>query len=273
MKLLCSLWMLMTFTALAQTNFRMRAPKLAQIKKPTYSASDIKAEIDFGKGLAARILHTYPLVDDQELQKYVNTLGAGLAALLGRPELTFYFGVIKTPDVNAYACPGGYIFLTQGLIQMLANEAELAGVLAHEIAHVNERHVIKKLKLKGKDDSAISGLGAMIGGATNSFRVALKTITDEAMNLLFGEGLAVSEEVQSDVVALSALNAADYRVGSYRDLLLKIKKSMEEQNAKVLTKTHPKADDRIKMVDKFEKKYHPTNEKTNAERFKRYAIH
>lgn len=267
-----SLFLLMSISVKAQApSFRFRAPKIQQLKNPQYSPSDIKAEIEFGKGLAARILTRYPLVDNQLLQKYVNTLGAGLAAQIGRPELTFYFGVIQTPDVNAYACPGGFIVLTKGLIDLLENEGELVGVLAHEIAHVNERHVIKKLKLKGKDDSAISGLGAMIGGATNSFRVALKTISDEAMNVLFNEGLAVSEELESDVVAISAINAAGYSVQAYRDLLVKIKKSMEEQNAKVLTKTHPQVNSRLLMVDKFEKKYKPSNQKLNVERFKRYA--
>jgi len=167
-------------TANASENFRMRAPKVAQLRGVGYTPADVKAEIEFGRGLAARILNTYPLVENPQLQRYVATLGAGLAAQVGRPELTFHFAVIDTPDVNAYACPGGYILLTHGLVKLLSNEAELVGVLAHEIAHVNERHVVKKLKLKGKSDSAVDGLGAMIGGATASFRVAIQTLNAQA---------------------------------------------------------------------------------------------
>ncbi len=261
----------LSLSSWGEQDFRMRAHKLAQFKNTGYTPSDVKAEIDFGRGLAARILNTYPLVDQPVLQKYINTLGSGLASQIGRPELTFYFAVVETMDINAYACPGGYIFLTKGLVKMLGNEAELVGVLAHEIAHVNERHVIKKLKIKGKDDSAISGLGAMIGGATASFRVALKTISDEAMNVLFNDGLMESEELSADRVAIRAMYATGYKVLAYKDLLDKIKKSMEENQAKVLAKTHPKVGDRLKLVDLFEKKNTAQNLKLNEERFKSYA--
>ena len=119
MKKYLFLSLFLSLSSHSQADFRMRAPKVFQLKNPTFSASDIKAEIEFGKGLAARILNTYPLVDDPQLLKYVNSLGSGLAAQIGRTELTFYFGVINTPDVNAYACPGGFILITKGLIEIL----------------------------------------------------------------------------------------------------------------------------------------------------------
>lgn len=250
---------------------RMRAYKVAQLSSSSYSASDIKAEIDFGRGLAARILTKYKLVDNKPLQKYVNFLGAGLANQIGRGELTFYFAVIDSDDVNAYACPGGYVLLTQGLINILSNEAELIGVLAHEINHVNERHVIKKLKIKGNDNSAIASLGALMGSSTAAFRVALKTLTDEAMNYLFDQGVMPDEELESDKLAITALYTTGYSISAYRTLLEKIKLSLENSQAVVLKKTHPKVDERLKMVDLFEKKNLNNFPKTNEERFKLYA--
>jgi len=261
----------LTISVTSAQDFRMRAPKVAQLNGATYSAADVKAEIEFGRGLAARILNTYPLVGDVVMQKYVATLGAGLAAQVGRPELTFHFAVIDSPDVNAYACPGGYILLTHGLVKLLANEAELVGVLAHEIAHVNERHVVKKLKLKGKGDSAVDGLGAMIGGATASFRVAIQTLSAEAMKLLFEEGLMASEEVDADKIAIRALHATGHDVNAWVTLLEKLRKNLAAGQAKVLAKTHPKVEDRMQLVHAYLKNNPNAAGRTNEQRFTRYA--
>jgi len=269
MKFLLPVFLVIFANKALSEDFRARAHKIATNSE--YSTSDIKAEVEFGRGLAARILSNYKLVENPQLQNYINTLGSGLAAMIGRPELTFYFAVIDTPDVNAYACPGGYIFLTKGLISSLENEAELVGVLAHEIGHVNERHVIKKLKIKGKDDSAAAGLGAMIGGATASFRVALQTITQEAMNILFNEGLMESDELQSDRVAISAMFAVGYDIKAYETLLEKVRQSLMQNKAQVLAKTHPSVDDRMKLVKIFEKKNSSYNGIDNASRFKKYT--
>ena len=255
-----------------QSNPRLRAHKLSELSMNSYTANDVKAEIEFGRGLASRILSKYKMVDDKQLQKYVNYLGAGLSNHIGRGDLTYYFAVIDSSDVNAYACPGGYILLTKGLINILTNEAELVGVLAHEINHVNERHVIKKLKIKGSDDSSIASLGALMGSSTATFRVALKTLTDEAMNLLFNQGLMESEEIDSDRLAISALYSSGYDINAYRTLLEKIRQSLDSAQAVVLKKTHPKVDDRMKVVAEFESKKLVKYDKINSERFKQYAI-
>lgn len=158
--------------------------RISQVKTK-FDGSDVAAEVEFGKSLAARILGKFKLVENPGLQSYVSTLGAGLAAKIGRPELKYHFAVIDNSEVNAYACPGGYIFITQGAINWMSNEAQLLGVLAHEIAHVNGRHVVKKLKIQGKDGSMLSGLGSMIGGATAAYREALGVALDKAYDLLF----------------------------------------------------------------------------------------
>jgi predicted Zn-dependent protease len=240
----------------------------------TDSASDLKAELEFGRGLAARILGLYPLVKNAELQTYVNKLGSGVASMIGRPELKFIFAVIETDDINAYACPGGYIFLTKGLMKMLQNEAQLVGVLSHEIAHVNEKHVIKKLKIKGKEESALSALGAIIGGATNSFRVALQTLTAEGMKVLFEDGLSSNEELASDHLALDSLEALGYDVLSYKIMLENLKANALKEKANVVSKTHPKVEDRIQQVLEFNSKLQTENKSsqyTNTERFTLYV--
>ena len=194
--------------------------------------------------------------------------------MIGRPELKFIFAVIDTDDINAYACPGGYIFFTKGLMKMLQNEAQLVGVISHEIAHVNEKHVIKKLKIKGKDESALSALGAIIGGTSNSFRVALQTLTAEGMKVLFEDGLSSDEELASDHLALDSLEALGYDVLSYKTMLENLKVNALKEKATVVSKTHPKVEDRIQQVLDFHSKLQNENKSsnyTNTERFKLYV--
>src|SRR5512145_1976492 len=83
---------------------------------------------------------------EARLKKYVNRVGEWVASQSERPDLPWHFGVIQSDDVNAFAAPGGYIFVTLGLYRLLQNEADLAGVLGHEIGHVIRQHHLKILQ-------------------------------------------------------------------------------------------------------------------------------
>ncbi|MDT3707506.1 MAG: M48 family metalloprotease [Thiobacillus sp.] len=112
-------------------------------------------ETRIGRQIAGDLLGAVPLVRDDKLQNYVNLVGSWVALQSGRKDITWHFGVLDTEDINAFAAPGGYVFLTKGLYRRLNNEAELAGVLAHEIAHVTQKHHLKVLK----ESSLIGALG------------------------------------------------------------------------------------------------------------------
>lgn len=103
-------------------------------------------EIAIGRQIAGNLLGAAPLVKDEGLQKYVNQVGRWVALQSERPDLPWHFGVIESTDINAFAAPGGYIFVTRGLYGLLGSEAELAGVLAHEIGHVIRQHHLKLLQ-------------------------------------------------------------------------------------------------------------------------------
>src|SRR5690606_31603400 len=107
---------------------------------------DEPEEIEIGGHLAGIVLGAAPLAEDPALQHYVNRLGRWLAQHSERPNLPWKFGVIETDDVNAFSTPGGYVLISRGLFDRMRNEAELAGVLAHEIAHVVDKHHIKALQ-------------------------------------------------------------------------------------------------------------------------------
>ena len=113
-------------------------------------------EINFGRSVSAKILGKYPIMRNEQMVRYISQIGTGIYAQLGRPELRYFFGILDTDEINAFAAPGGYIFVTKGALKLMRNEAQLAGVLAHELAHVDQKHIVRKLKLQGVDRSLSS---------------------------------------------------------------------------------------------------------------------
>jgi predicted Zn-dependent protease len=132
---------------------------------------DEAQEREIGKGMAATLLGAVRLLDNREVQQYINKVGLWVALQSSRPQLPWRFAVLDDNDINAFAAPGGYIFITKGLLLRLRNEDELAGVLAHEIAHVIQQHHLKavqsdaSLKLGGKALSQAVGVGGGLEGA------------------------------------------------------------------------------------------------------------
>ena len=117
---------------------------------------DVSEEIRFGREIAARMVGRFGLYNDPQLMKYVNLVGRSLSQSTNRPELDFHFAVLNTSEINAYAAPGGYVFVTRGAIEKMQDESELAAVLAHEMTHINERHVVKELNIEGPGEFKVS---------------------------------------------------------------------------------------------------------------------
>ena len=102
---------------------------------------------------------------------------------------------------------GGYIFVTTGALKLMRNEAQLAGVLAHELAHINQKHIVKQLNLQSTDRSMTSGIAQILGGATLSAKIALERLNDLAFKMLMEEGLSKKDEADANQVqALAPLN-------------------------------------------------------------------
>ena len=212
-------------------------------------ASDIAEEVRFGREVAARVIARYGLYENPALMKYVNLVGHVLSQTTNRPELEFHFAVLNTDEINAYAAPGGYVFVTRGAIAKMQDEAELAGVLAHELGHVVEKHVVKELKIKGADESAAAGLAALIGGSSQSARTAFAQAVDRAMDMLFKDGYKREDETQADrdAVLFCALSGYDSAgLANYFERLNAVK----GKNTEVLDKTHPSYVDRIAWIKK-----------------------
>lgn len=102
------------------------------------------AEIEKGRELHQEMLNQNPIYDDPELQAYVDRIGQKMAAVSHRPELEYVFTIIDSPDINAFALPGGFVYVNRGLLTYLNSEAQLAAVLGHEIGHITGRHAVRQ---------------------------------------------------------------------------------------------------------------------------------
>ncbi len=103
-------------------------------------------EVQMGQQYSAQIAQQLPLINDPEVVRYINVLGDSIAHLTSRGDLDWHFYVVDAPDVNAFAVPGGYVYVNRGLIERADKMDELAGVLGHEIGHVVRRHTVKQMQ-------------------------------------------------------------------------------------------------------------------------------
>jgi predicted Zn-dependent protease len=208
------------------------------------AASDITEEVRFGREVAARVIARYGLYENPQIMKYVNLVGRSIAMNASRPELDFRFAVLNTDEINAYAAPGGYIFVTRGALAAMRDESEIAGVLAHEIGHVVEKHVVKELNIKGSDDSAVSGLARVIGGSSDSARLAFAQAVDKALDMLFKNGYKREDETQADRVAVLFCALSGYEPAGLVRYFERIS-GVKGKQTEVLDRTHPSFEARI----------------------------
>lgn len=209
--------------------------------------NDLKAEIKFGRDLAARILAGHPLVEDPTIQYYVNLVGNSVTMSAGRPELQFYFGVIESSDVNALAVPGGYIFITTAALNLLDDEAELAGVLGHEIGHIIAKHMVNELNIRGEDGSAVAGLSAIIGGTTASIRETFDQVLDKATDILFHRGYKMADELEADQIGIILSAFSGYDPSALKRFIERVKQF--ETPSKDYNGDHPAHKVRVDAID------------------------
>lgn len=203
-----------------------------------YSLED---ENRIGRQIAGNLLGAVPLVRDDALQRYVNLVGNWVALQSGRNDVTWRFGVLDTEDINAFAAPGGYVFVTRGLYRLLNNEAELAGVLGHEIAHVTQKHHLKVLK----QSTLIGALGqAASNKAQGSDQIVQNLIGNGAE--IMARGLDKDAEFEADRIGMVFAARAGYDPWGLPTVLQDMAGLPAKDNrTSLLYKTHPHPADRL----------------------------
>lgn len=214
------------------------------------TADDVRAEIRFGQNVAARVLGRFRILDDPELNRYVNLVGSALAASSGRSELRFRFAVLDSDSVNAWSAPGGYIFVTRGALALMEDEAELAAVLAHEIAHVSERHIVNALNIRATDSGTGSGLSRLLGAGGSTTRVVLMQAVDQAVEILFARGYRQQDELDADRVATLLLAATGYDPLALKRFLERTR-TLDDSVDRAMNATHPPSRQRLRHIEQI----------------------
>lgn len=208
-------------------------------------------EIVLGEAVAveafSRFGGEYP---NQAWNRYINLVGKTIAEVSDRPTLNYHFAILNSQEQNAFAAPGGYIFITVGLLKTLKNEAELGGVLAHEVAHVTKKHMLETIRR-----------GAVLGSVSKLSLTAMKqnpemfsSAIDQMTELLFTKGLDKDKEFEADVVGIEYAYRAGYHPKGLKDYLQTLAKEEGHVESKFFT-THPSTALRISKIDILLKGY------------------
>ena len=207
-------------------------------------------EIAIGGDLAARLLGAAPLVADEGLQRYVNHVGRWLASQTERPDLPWKFGVLDAPQLNAFATPGGHVFVTRGLVAQMTSEAELAGVLAHEIAHVLRKHHLKAIQKTAQLELANTAITTFARQDRNTpSREKLLAAGSE----LFSRGLDKSDELEADRLGVVIAARAGYDPYGLPAVLQTLQAmNPADSGLALMFKTHPAPAERLDALEKMQ---------------------
>lgn len=239
----------------ATTEFGVPAIKVAEgAAKAARPISDSE-EYYLGRSVAANIMGLYKSYDDQNLLKYVNLVGKTVALNSKKPETFggYHFAVLDSKEINAMACPGGIIFVTKGLVDLMTSEDELAAVLAHEIGHIINKDGVNAVKsarwtqaLAVLGSAAVQqygseGFGQLVGLFEGSVEDVVKT--------LVVNGYGRAQELEADKSATEILIASGYDPGSL-SRVLEYYRHREGSDNTGFFKTHPGASERISNLEK-----------------------
>jgi predicted Zn-dependent protease len=248
--------------SLAHAQFRIDLNRMLDSAKNVAKATrDIgqDEEIAIGKDLAATLLGAAPLVNDPRLQKYVNNVGRWIASQSERPDLPWQFGVLDAPQLNAFAVPGGTVFITRGLLERMRSEAELAGVLGHEIVHVVKKHHLKAIQ-KGAQTALAAEAVLMATQNRNS------AVNDKLISFgkeMYGRGLDKGDEFEADRLGVVLAARAGYDAYGLPSVLQTLQAmNAEDSGLALMFKTHPAPGERL---DALSEKMQPTLDAYSAQ--------
>ena len=226
-----------------------KALKTVQKVQQATTEIDEPQEISLGQGIASNLLGAAPPLQNLSIQKYVNHVGRWLTLHTERPDLPWMFTVLDDEDINAFAAPGGYVFITKGLLARMKSEAELAGVLAHEISHVLKKHHLLAIK-KGARSSLMADFAeeAMERKGANP---ALNKLVSAGTEI-YARGLDKDDEFEADRMGVVIAARGGYDPYGLPAVL----QTLQGLNAKdstvaLMFKTHPVLEDRLGLLDRL----------------------
>ncbi|MBE0502556.1 MAG: M48 family metallopeptidase [Desulfuromonadales bacterium] len=214
---------------------------------------DYTTERTIGEALALESMQRFGRpVANESLQQYVNLVGAVVAQSSLRSTIPYYFTVLDSPVQNAFAAPGGVIFISRALLETLANEAELAAVLAHEIGHVAAKHALKSTQRA----QFFQGVGTITAATSGSKGKEYQALIGDLQSKLFDQGLDKGMEFEADLAAMET----SYRAGYNPLAMIRVLERLQKLEASSVKKgswfsTHPPLKERIARLKREEGRY------------------
>ncbi len=206
------------------------------IKAASYSEKD---EDNLGQSVAISLTNTYPVLRNDALTKYVTLVGYTVASTSPKPEMRYVFGILDTPEVNAFSGPHGYIFITRGALENIKDEAELAGVLGHEMSHVLLHHGLNQVKSAEMNAAVSEGVQASAAAKFSQF-------ADAGVDAITKVGYTQQQEFDADQNSVKLVIAAGYDPYSYLHFLQRLAQ-LQAAGGGVMS-THPGGTQRVSKV-------------------------
>jgi len=228
---------------------------------------DISPEEEYyiGRSVAAMIAGQYSTYDDSAANAYVNTLGQTLAAASDLPQTYggYHFQILDSEEINAFAAPGGFIFITRGMLKCAKHEGALAAVLAHEIGHVQEKHGLQAIQ-KSRITSALTELalkGAAYKAGETSFILSsslaiFEGSINDIVTTMVTNGYSRAFEKEADLAAATILRRVGYDPNSLVEML-QVMETLLKPDGKDFAKTHPSPESRISELEETIGAYQP----------------
>ena len=225
----------------------------AQTKiKPGFNLFSTSDDVQIGQQSAVQAQQQLPLLNDSQVNAYVNRIGQRLAANSGGPDFQYQFRVVNQSDINAFALPGGFVYVNRGVLDNARNEGEVAGVLAHEISHVALRHGTHQASKAYLAQAGISILGGILGGKVGQGTAQIiNAVGGLGLNALF---LKYSRDLESqaDIRGAQILAASGYSPVDMVNFFHTLERVDTSKKTNWLS-DHPAPPDRIARIEKEEK--------------------
>lgn len=205
-------------------------------------------EIDMGRKYSQQINQELPLIEDEVIRGPVNRLGHELARVSPRPDLPYEFQVVNTNIINAFAVPGGFIYMNRGLIEASDDMAEVAGVLAHEVSHVVARHSAEQLERMRRAQLGLVGLSVLFGRPEGLAALGVNV----GANLFFAKH-SREDEAEADSLAVGLLRETGWDPCGLVDFFRTMLEVRGDRPGAVtaLFASHPVTENRIRTVDRI----------------------
>jgi len=228
------------------------------VKDIAKSFQDITPEEEYylGRAVGATIVAQYKPYNNQEANYYLNLLGQILAQASDMPETFggYHFLILDSDEINAFAAPGGLIFVTRGLLRCAKHEDALAAVLAHEIGHVQHKHGLQSIKKSRLSSAlttiAIKGIEAKTEGSLATLAGIFQDSITDITTTMVNNGYSRSFEREADKASVTILQRVGYDPNGLIDIL-RIMEERLDPNGKDFAKTHPSPASRIADIQEF----------------------